>query len=120
VDAELDRGLMRLALTALALLALTGCDGGGDPVQQALRETAAANQSATVKETAAVSDPASVDQAWVARAVAHHREAIAMADAALARSSDPEIRRIAQASKAAQTREIAELQAWKPVTPTGQ
>ncbi|MDP1914004.1 DUF305 domain-containing protein [Brevundimonas sp.] len=112
---------MRVSLTTLlASLVLTACDGGGDPVQQALRETAAVNQSATVRETAAVYDPASTDQAWVNRMVARHREAIAAADVVLAQSRDPEIRRMAEAVKDARTHEIAEMQAWKPSATPGQ
>lgn len=138
---------MRIVVTALlASVALAGCEGGGDPVEQALRETAAANQSATVKETAttsasvhdapsqgasagdrpflpseaamhagmAAASGETVDQAYIAKMVEHHRGAVAMADVALARSQDPEIRRMAQAVKDAQTREIAEMQAWTP------
>ncbi|HEX8660464.1 MAG TPA: DUF305 domain-containing protein [Brevundimonas sp.] len=133
----------------LAGFALAACDGGGDPVQQALRETATANQSAVVKETATTSRPGhgstshgtsagdrafaaamhagmaaasgeTLDAAYIAKMIEHHRGAVAMADVALARSQDAEIRRMAQAVKAAQTREIAEMQAWKPTGPSGQ
>lgn len=110
---------MRPVLTALLTsLALAACDGGGDPVEQALRETATANQSAAVRETATPSAPVPADQAWGDRMVAHDREAVALADTALAQSRDPEIRRMAQAVKDARTREIAELQAWKPASPS--
>lgn len=112
---------MRGVLTALlASLALTACDGGGDPVEQALRETAAANQSATVRETATVVDAASTDQVWIDRAIAHNRETIALSEIALAQSRDPEIRRMAQAVKDARTREIGQMQSWKPATASGQ
>lgn len=108
---------MRAVLTVLlAALALSACDGGGDPVEQALRETAAANQSATVREAATTSaasdEPA--DAAYVARMIEHHRGAIAMAEAALRESHDPEIRRMAEAAIDDRTREIAEMMAWKP------
>ena len=112
---------MRVVLTVLlASFALAGCEGGGDPVEQALRETAAANQSAAVRETATAIDPVSADQAWVARMIEHHREAVAMADVALARSQDSDIRSMAQAVKSTRTREIAELQAWKPAASPNQ
>lgn len=140
---------MRTVLTALlATLTLAACDGGGDPVQQALRDTATVNQSAVVKETATTSASAhastshgatagdrafaaseaamhasmasasgeTLDEAYIAKMVEHHRGAVAMADVALAQSRDPEVRRMAQVVKDSQTREIAEMQAWKPAT----
>ena len=134
-----------LAVSALSLM-LAACDGGGDPVGQALRETSAKNQAATVAE-GAVSGPEdhtahaggptagdqafaaseaemhrlmaaasgeTVDQAYVAKMIAHHQGAVAMAEVALRNSRDPEIRRMAQAVIDAQTREIAEMRAWRP------
>ena len=132
-----------LALSALSLL-LVACDGGGDPVEQAMRETSAKNQAATVVE-GAVSGPEvhsdrtgrptagdrafaaseaemhqlmaaasgeTLDQAYVAKMIAHHQGAVAMAEVALRDSRDPEIRRMAQAVVDTQTREIAEMRAW--------
>jgi hypothetical protein len=137
---------MRLAPIALAALALTlsACDGGGDPVQQALRDASAENHAATVQE-GVVSAPAhavshgatpgdqafaaseaamhadmakasgeTVDEAYIAKMIEHHRGAVAMADVALAQSRDPEILRMARLVKDAQTREIAEMRAWRP------
>ncbi len=137
---------MRLAPIALAALALTlsACDGGGDPVQQALRDASAENHAATVQE-GVVSAPAhagghgatpgdqafaaseaamhtgmarasgeTVDEAYIAKMIEHHRGAVAMADVALAQSRDPEIRRMAGIVKETQTREIAEMRAWRP------
>ncbi len=141
---------MRLAPIALAALALTlsACDGGGDPVQQALRDASAENHAATV-QTGVVSAPAhggghgatpgdqafaaseaamhtdmakasgeTVDEAYIAKMIEHHRGAVAMADVALAQSRDPEIRRMAGLVKDAQTREIAEMRAWRPASTT--
>lgn len=138
---------MRLAPLSLVMLALAlaACDGGGDPVEQALRETAAANHSAVTRETASVehaghaapSGPSAgdrafaaseaamhagmatatgetIDEAYIAKMIEHHRGAVAMADVALAQSTDPDIRRMAQAVKDAQTREIEEMRAWRP------
>ena len=142
---------MRRALPALALiLALSACDGGGDPVQQALRDASTANHAATVREGQvsqgraaaanhaaaghgstegdeafaaseaamhtgmANASGATVDEAYVAKMIEHHRGAVAMAEVALAQSRDPEVRRMAQAVKDTQTREIAEMRAWSP------
>lgn len=113
---------MRRALAGLGMMmTLTACDGGGDPVDQALRDTSAANHAARVREgevamaAGAASD--SADEAYIAGMIEHHRRAMAMADAALVETQDPEIRRMALAVKAARAREIAEMQTWRPVTP---
>jgi uncharacterized protein (DUF305 family) len=55
-----------------------------------------------------------VDQAYIAKMIEHHRGAVAMAEVALKESRDPEVRRMAQVVVDSQTREIAEMQAWKP------
>ena len=133
------------ALAGLGMvLALAACEGGGDPVEQALREASAENHAATVQE-GVVSAPAhtashgatpgdqafaaseaemhtgmaqasgeTLDEAYIAKMIEHHRGAVAMADVALAQSRDPEIRRMARAVKDTQTREIAEMRAWTP------
>lgn len=138
---------MRCALIAASLFALAACDGGGDPVQQALRDASAERHAATVKD-GAVSGPAhraghtpttgagdaafaaseasmhakmaaasgdTVDEAYIAKMIAHHEGAVEMAEVALRDSRDPEIRRMAQAVVDTQTREIAEMRAWKQV-----
>ena len=130
-----------IVLAALPLL-LAACDGGGDPVQQAMRETATANQATTVT-SGEVSGPhagddgspgnqafaaseaemhrlmaaasgETVDQAYIAKMIAHHQGAVAMAEVALRDSRDPEVRRMAEAVIAAQTREITDMRAWSP------
>ena len=42
--------MRRLLLAAVLPLALAACDGGGDPVEQAKREVAAANHARAVKD----------------------------------------------------------------------
>ena len=141
-------------LTPLVLLGLlSACDGGGDPVQQALRDTSAANQAAAARTTEqmeaaghaghdmggptagatsgdkafaaseaemhrkmAAASGQTIDQAYVAKMIAHHEGAVAMAEVALRDSRDPEIRRMAQSVVDAQTREIAEMKAWAPTS----
>ena len=143
--------MIRAALPVMLVVLLAGCDGGGDPVQQALRDTSAANQAAATRTTAemqaagharhgqasvtpgdrafaasqaemhkkmAAASGQTIDQAYVAKMIAHHEGAVAMAQVALRDSRDPEIRRMAQAVVDAQTREIAEMKAWaSPIAP---
>ena len=140
--------MRRLFFLSLPLLALTACEGGGDPVQQALRDASAERHAAAVREgpTPAPADPhaghaaagptaadrafaasetemhrlmaeasgATLDESYIAKMIAHHQGAVQMAEVVLRDSRDPEIRRMAQAVVDAQTREIAEMRAWKP------
>jgi len=112
---------VRQLAVAVALLTVAACSEGGDPVQMALRDASAARQAAAVKEgstsapSALAAGPETTgDAAYVAGMIEHHRAAVKMAVDALARSDDPEIRRRAQAEIDTRTREITELQAWKP------
>lgn len=110
---------MRRFALAVALVALAACSEGGDPVQMALRDASAARQAAAMKETAEPPTAAAVaadtgDAAYVAGMIEHHRAAVTLAVDALARSDDPEIRRMAQAEIDTRTREITELQSWEP------
>lgn len=115
---------MRLIVAATVVLTLAACSEGGDPVQMALRDASAARQAAAVKDGATSAPPMPVpttagtaseaDAAYVAGMIEHHRAAMAMAVDALARSEDPELRRLARAEIDDRSRQIAELQAWKP------
>lgn len=138
---------MRRLIAVLPVFALlAACDGGGDPVNQALREASAEHHAAAVKQgvtpdahaghggaaTTTAADQAfaaseaemhrlmaaasgqTIDESYIAKMIAHHQGAVAMAEVALRDSRDPEIRRMAQAVVDAQTREIAEMRAWKP------
>ncbi|WP_420470796.1 DUF305 domain-containing protein [Brevundimonas sp. FT23042] len=107
---------MRVAPGLIGLMLLAACDGGGDPVQQALRETAAANHSAVVRETATVEPAAapSSDQERVDAMLADRRASRTNAERILRESQDPELRRLAQAAAESDTRAIAALEAWRP------
>jgi len=114
---------MRAAASGLAaILTLAACDGGGDPVEQALRETAAANHSAAVTYDEAVAPegpstrpaPTAAESAYAEVMIRGNREAITTARAVLSATKDPQIRRSAQAVVDSRTREIAELEAWAP------
>jgi uncharacterized protein (DUF305 family) len=138
---------MRALVVIAAAALLSACDGGGDPVQQAMREASTANHAAQVKAGAVSGPPhadhavatgpteadrafaaseaemhrlmaeasgATLDQSYIAKMIAHHQGAVAMAEVALRDSRDPEVRRMAQAVVEAQTREIAEMRAWTP------
>lgn len=77
-------------------------------------DQAFAGSEAAMHEGMARASGETVDQAYIAKMIEHHRGAVAMAEIALKDSRDPEIRKMAQAVVDAQTREIAEMQAWKP------
>lgn len=106
---------MRAAPAVLVALVLSACEGGGDPVEQATREAAARHQAAALAEgtTPPGPDP-SGDGVYIEGMIAHHQAALAMAEAALRESRDPEVRRMARAAIDARTREISELRAWRP------
>lgn len=150
--ARMPRPLMLLSGPVL-LLSLGACEGGGDPVNQALREASAEHHAAATRTTEQMDHAAmghgtdhatagqtpgdaafaasetsmhanmaqasgeTVDQAYIAKMIAHHEGAVEMAQVALAHSTDPEIRRMAQAVIDAQTTEIAEMRAWRPANP---
>lgn len=108
----------------LTVLALAGCEGGGDPVEQAKQDALTANRAAAhpidpamladAQPPPAASTPSVRDQAFVVAMIAQHRETMSAAETALAQSADPEIRRLARFTIDARSREIAELQTWKP------
>lgn len=110
--------MVRLTAASLAvLLVLTACDGGGDPVQQALRETATVNQSAVVKydaggdaTVAPAAAPSPAEAAYIDLITRENRETIAKARTVLATSQDPGVRRSAQAVIDHRTRETLVLE----------
>ena len=53
-----------------------------------------------------------VDQHFIEMMIPHHQDAIAMADLASSRAKRPEVKKIAEAIKKEQTREIQEMHTW--------
>lgn len=114
--------LLPVAFAAVAV-ALSACEGGGDPVEQALREASAAHQAAATQTTAEAEARPSAptgDQAYVEEAIAQHRAAIARAEASLRETSDPALRQLAQTTIDTRKAEIAALQAWRPASTSGE
>lgn len=117
------RGLAAVASMTALTFGLMGCEGGGDPVEQALRDASAARQAAATPTTAEMEARRSAsapDQAYVEAAIQEHRAAIARAEASLRESSDPALRQLAQATIETRRAEIAALQAWKPTAAAGE
>lgn len=111
------RGLIGLGLTTSLLLGLAACEGGGDPVEQALREASATHQAAatpTTDETKSGRPATESDQAYVEAAIEEHRAAIARAEASLRQTSDPALRQLARTTIDTRRAEIAALEAWRP------
>lgn len=55
---------------------------------------------------------AQVDQHFIEMMIPHHQDAIAMADIALTRTKRPEVKKLAEAIKKDQAREIQEMRTW--------
>lgn len=98
-------------LLLTASLALTACEGGGDPVEQALREEAAINQAeaefARQEQEAVHAARAAERQADIDRL---NRE-IAVAEVALEAATEPDVRAAAQASLDESRRALTALEA---------
>jgi len=124
-----------LLIIAASTMALAACGQNGDKTEDAMKAAAdhaaaghagvtpgagdapfATSEAAMHTEMAAATGD-TVDESYIAKMIAHHRGAVAMADVAMAQSQDPGILRMAQTVKDTQTAEIAEMQAWEPAPP---
>ncbi len=106
--------MIRAVVLAGLALTLAACDGGGDPVQQALRDASAERQAALVKD-GEVSGPVTApdeDAARVRKMIASNEAALIDARAALD-SPDPEVRRLAEQAIESHTTQLAALRAWQ-------
>jgi uncharacterized protein (DUF305 family) len=92
---------MRKVVALLGVIALAGCGGDGGAEQTTDEQTSA---------TAAVP----FDRAFIDAMVAHHRQAIEMAEAAQARGLDePDLQEIANDVIVSQQREIDQMLTWR-------
>lgn len=120
-------------LVAAAMLSLTACGGEADPDGKPeaadhsnamagdtptastadLTEAQAAYKAANDSMHTAMADiPADPDAAFMQGMLAHHRGAVAMSEVALKYAKDAKARDLANRVIAAQTAEIAEMEAW--------
>ena len=101
------------AIAAAATLALAGCGSstGTTPAQ------AGASGSSSIAASAQDGSPASAahsdaDVAFATNMIPHHGQAVAIADLALTRATDPTVKQLAAAIRAAQAPEIATMSGW--------
>jgi uncharacterized protein (DUF305 family) len=105
----------------MSVLLLGGCEGGGDPVEQAVREASAARHAETVRDgevsgpVAPAAPRSSSDEAYIAQMTAHHETAIAQSREILASSNDPQVRRLAQTTIEASTIQLNQMRALQAV-----
>lgn len=110
---------MRVILLTAPLLLLAACEGGGDPVQQALRDAAAERQAAAYQgydqvTPAPTASPETGDQARADALLARHREALVEAVRIEGEAADPALGARATAARLYAEAEIAALEAWRP------
>lgn len=110
--------MSRMVAVAALALPLVACDGGGDPVQQALRDASAERHAAALKTTDELERQTpvsrSAEPALASALIADHEAAIATARRVLDQSQDAELRRLAQATLDTRTTELTQLRAWQP------
>ena len=66
-----------------------------------------------MEDPQALAEEEPFDKAFIEAMIPHHRSAIGMADVALDKSDNPQIRELAEGIVGAQEREISQMQAWR-------
>ncbi|MEU1968647.1 DUF305 domain-containing protein [Micromonospora sediminicola] len=103
--------LRRAALAGVALTALlaTAACGGADDTGGMAHGTGGSTPSASSSADASAND---ADVMFAQMMIPHHQQAVAMADLAPTRASDPELKDLAAKIKAAQDPEITTMKGW--------
>jgi uncharacterized protein (DUF305 family) len=105
----MPRRVLLAVATATALLASSAC-GGDDPSGSGMDHGSAMTPTASASAGAAAFNDA--DVMFTQMMIAHHREAIEMAEMADTRAADPEVKSLAEKIKAAQQPEIDTMTGW--------
>lgn len=105
------RTVALFGVSAVTILAVSGCGSDDDPHGSHSGGTATTITTATTGDRGAApaADAASVDRAFVAQMIPHHEMAVAMAADTPTRGEHAEIRALGRGVTTAQEREIAEM-----------
>lgn len=105
---------MRALPLIVAGLLLAACEGGGDPVEQALREEAANNHAEVEFARQRQAEERAAVEAERQAEIERLRREVVVAETALAAATEPDVRAAAQASLDESRQALSELSA----TPT--
>lgn len=100
---------MRALPLIVAGLLLTACEGGGDPVAQALREESANNHAEVEFARQRQAEERAAVEAERQAEIERLRREVIVAETALAAATEPDVRAAAQASLDESRRALAEL-----------
>ena len=98
-------------------LLLTGCEGGGDPVEQALREESANNHAEVEFARQRQAEERAAVEAERQAEIERLRREVIVAETALAAAPEPDVRAAAQASLDESRRALSDLTATAPQAP---
>lgn len=112
---------MRAGLLIVACAALAACEGGGDPVQQALRDASAERQAAAYQgydqPSTRVTPPVTSDDAALDTLIAETRRAAEASERLRDSTTDPALREIAETQLAEHQASIAALESRRSAAP---
>ncbi|NUU21625.1 MAG: DUF305 domain-containing protein [Streptomycetaceae bacterium] len=108
-----SRALALSALVVSGALVLAACGDDGDdkntPAASTSAPAAPGSAAPSAPQAAAFNDS---DVMFAQMMIPHHEQAVEMADAVLAKTTDARVRQLATAIKAAQSPEIAQMKGW--------